>query len=113
MSEVKKRRYPTDRVKLHAMVDRLESEIADRQERLAEVRKLAKEADNAAIVSMAKVYNVNPDEFKQVMEYMRKHGVPGPDLDFIPDSTEENSPLGNSMPEESEEEIETEEMDDE
>ena len=56
---------------------------------------------------------MNPDEFKQVMEYMRKHGVPGPDLDFIPDSAEENSPLGNSMPEESEEEIETEEMDDE
>ena len=45
MNDIRKRHYPADRDKLHALCERLEAEIAERQERLAEVRKLAVAAD--------------------------------------------------------------------
>ena len=71
MSESRKRHYPNDRNKLHALCERLEIEIAERQERLAEVRKLADAADNAVIVNAAKTYNVTPEEFVQMVQAFR------------------------------------------
>ena len=44
MDEVKKRRYPRDLEKLKELAERLEYEIADRQEMLADVRRLKTEA---------------------------------------------------------------------
>ena len=71
MNEAKKRHYPADRNKLHALCSRLEAEIAERQERLAEVRKLADAADNAVIVNAAKTHNVTPDEFVRMVQAFR------------------------------------------
>ena len=71
MNETKKRHYPADRNKLHALCERLEAEIAERQERLEEVRKLADAADNAVIVNAAKTYNVTPEEFVQMVQAFR------------------------------------------
>ena len=71
MSESRKRHYPNDRNKLHALCERLEAEIAERQERLVEVRKLADAADNAVIVNAANTYNVTPEEFVQMVQAFR------------------------------------------
>ena len=54
MDEVKKRRYPRDLEKLKELAERLEYEIADRQEMLADVRRLKTEAENAEIVNTVK-----------------------------------------------------------
>jgi len=71
VNENRKRHYPADRNKLHELCNRLEAEIAERQERLAEVRKLAIAADNAAIVNTVKTFNVTPEEFAQLVQEMR------------------------------------------
>ncbi len=71
MNDIRKRHYPADRDKLHALCERLEAEIAERQERLAEVRKLAVAADNAAIVNAVKTHNITPEELVQVVEMIR------------------------------------------
>ena len=71
MNDNKKRHYPADRDKLHALCERLEAEIAERQERLAEVRKLAIAADNAAIINTVKNHNITPEELVRVVEMIR------------------------------------------
>lgn len=76
MNDNKKRHYPADRDKLHALCERLEAEIAERQERLAEVRKLAIAADNAAIINTVKNHNITPEELVRVWR-RSAHGKPG------------------------------------
>ena len=63
MNDNKKRHYPADRDKLHALCERLEAEIAERQERLA--------ADNAAIINTVKSHNITPEELVRVVEMIR------------------------------------------
>ena len=75
MNDNKKRHYPADRDKLHALCERLEAEISERQERLAEVRKLAIAADNAAIVNAVKTHNITPEELVQVVEMIRSGNI--------------------------------------
>ncbi len=71
MEEVRKRRYPTNREKLYELRDKLEAEISERQSALSDVRKLIREADNAAIINTAKVYNVTPEEFAELVNLSR------------------------------------------
>ena len=80
MNEKRKRYYPSDRAKLYALRDRLEHEIADRQERLINVRRLIKQADALAIVNTAKTYNVTPEKFVQLLEYLQTNN-PGSLID--------------------------------
>ena len=68
MAENKKRRYPSGRLKLHAMKDRLETEITERQEMLEEVTRLTRQADNTAIVNTATNYNVTPETFNMIVQ---------------------------------------------
>lgn len=77
MDEVKKRRYPRDLEKLKELAERLEYEIADRQEMLADVRRLKTEAENAEIVNTVKKYNVSLEELAQFVEE-RRNNVPRP-----------------------------------
>ena len=80
MNEDRKRRYPTDREKLHALADRLEKEIAERQEKLAEVKRLIVHANNMLIVNAAKTYNVTPEEFVRLAQALRSN-APSPEID--------------------------------
>jgi hypothetical protein len=80
MNEKRKLHLPSDRNKLHALCDRLEAEIAMRKERLEKVRKLAEEADNAAIINTAKIYNITPEEFVRMAEALRSNS-PGPKVE--------------------------------
>ena len=71
MAENTKRRYPSNRHKLHALKERLESEIAEKQEMLLEVTRLTRQADNAAIVHTALNYDITPEEFDRLMQALR------------------------------------------
>ena len=73
MDEVKKRRYPRDLEKLKELAERLEYEIADRQEMLTDVRRLKTEAENAEIVNTVKKYNVSLEELAQFFEERRNN----------------------------------------
>ena len=77
MSDTKKRRYPRDAARLHELRIRLEHEIAERQEMLAEVRKLETSAENSEIVNMVRSYNVTPEEFARLVDLLRDQ-LPGP-----------------------------------
>ena len=78
MSEVKRRRYPKNAARLHELRIRLESEIAERQEILAEVRKLEANAEKEEIVNMVKAYNVTPEELTRLVNLLRDQ-LPGKD----------------------------------
>ena len=71
MEEVRKRRYPTNRAKLYELRDRLEQEIAESQAALNDVRRLIREADNAAIINTARANNVTPEEFVELIKKLR------------------------------------------
>ena len=79
MNERKKKRFPTDRNKLHELHDKLVREIAEKQACLEEVTRLARQADNTAIVDIALNYNVTPEEFAEIMQQLRTK-VPGADI---------------------------------
>lgn len=68
MEETRKRRYPTNRTKLYELRDKLEQEITERQTALNDVRKLIREADNAAIINTARINNVTPEEFAELVK---------------------------------------------
>ncbi len=109
MSEMKTRRYPKDAAKLHEMAARLEREIAERQETLSEVRKLAIEAENSALRSVMDTYNVTLDELPRLIELMRSRTLIPEDQ--LPKAA---APIPAPEPEEPEETVvETEETDDE
>ena len=80
MNEKRKLHLPSERNKLHALCNRMETEIATRKERLEKVRALAEEADNAAIINTAKVYNITPEEFVRLAEMLRSNS-PGPKVE--------------------------------
>ena len=110
MNDNRKRHYPADRDKLHALCERLETEIAERQERLTEVRKLATAADNAAIINAVKAHNITPEELVRVVEMIRS-GVPIPLLGIAEEESakpekprKETKKDGSFEPEENEDE---------
>ena len=62
MTEKKKKRYPADRQKLHALLDRREQELLELQEEVEDLRGLVKQADRTAIHATAELYNVTPEQ---------------------------------------------------
>lgn len=55
MTEKKKKRYPADRQKLHALLDRREQELLELQEEVEDLRGLVKQADRTAIHATAEL----------------------------------------------------------
>ena len=72
MNENKKRHYPKDRAKLHALLDKREKELRAMQAEVDEIRALVKEADSAAINATAEAYNVTPEQFAEIMQALKK-----------------------------------------
>lgn len=70
MTEKKKKRYPADRQKLHALLDRREQELLDLQEEVEDLRGLVKQADRTAIHATAELYNVTPEQLAEIMKSM-------------------------------------------
>lgn len=70
MTEKKKKRYPADRQKLHALLDRREQEFLELQEEVEDLRGLVKQADRTAIHATAELYNVTPEQLAEIMKSM-------------------------------------------
>ena len=70
MTEKKKKRYPADRQKLHALLDRREQELLDLQAEVEDLRGLVKQADRTAIHATAELYNVTPEQLAEIMKSM-------------------------------------------
>ena len=70
MTEKKKKRYPADRQKLHALLDRREQELTELQAEVEDLRGLVKQADRTAIHATAELYNVTPEQLAEIMKSM-------------------------------------------
>ena len=70
MTKKKKKRYPADRQKLHALLDRREQELLELQAEVEELRRIVKQADLTAIHTTAELYNVTPEQFAEIMKSM-------------------------------------------
>ena len=70
MTEKKKKRYPADRQKLHALFDRREQELIELQAEVEDLRGLVKQADRTAIHATAELYNVTPEQLAEIMKSM-------------------------------------------
>ena len=70
MTEKKKKRYPADRQKLHALLDRREQELIELQAEVEDLRGLVKQADRTAIHATAELYNGTPEQLAEIMKSM-------------------------------------------
>ena len=70
MTEKKKKRYPADRQKLHALLDRREQELIELQAEVEDLRGLVKQAYRTAINATAELYNVTPEQLAEIMKSM-------------------------------------------
>ncbi|MBQ9307093.1 MAG: hypothetical protein IJ229_04125 [Clostridia bacterium] len=68
MTEKKQKRYPTDRLKLHALLEKKEKELACLKDEVEEIGKLVKQADATAINATAAQYNVTPEQLAEIMK---------------------------------------------
>ena len=60
MTEKKRKRYPADRQKLHALLEKREQELIELQEEVEELRRLVQQADRTAIHATAELYQCYP-----------------------------------------------------
>ena len=70
MSENKKKRYPTDRLRLHAQLEKKEKDLLALTEEVDQLRRRAKQADRTAIYATAELYNVSPEKLEEIMKSM-------------------------------------------
>lgn len=78
----KKKRYPTDRVKLHALLDSLIEKQAELNEEVEYVRDLTQKADNNAILSTVDSFNISPEGLAELLARLKSGELPG----FIPNA---------------------------
>ena len=80
-NEIKKKRYPTDRLRLRAMLEKKEAELLDLEVEVQELRERVKQADYSAINATAAMYHVTPELFEKIMQAMNGgHGQVVPPL---------------------------------
>ena len=98
MIEKKQKRYPSDRLKLHALLEKKEKELVCLQEDVEEIRKLVQQADASAINATAAQYNVTPEQLAEIMKKLYGDKTkPVPELpkgvtksDGLPDEKEDS-----------------------
>ena len=96
-TENKKKRYPADRVKLHALLEKKETDLQALTAEVEEIRALTRQADFAAINATAEMYNVTPEEFARYMQAMhdqRKQAVE-PLPEGVKSAGKEADPVGH------------------
>ncbi len=71
MSNMKRRRFPSDRTKLHELLEKREQDLIDLQEEVKELRAAVTEADHTAIHITADAYNVTPEQLRDMLEAIR------------------------------------------
>ena len=98
MTEKKQRRYPSDRLKLHALLEKKEKELVWLREEVEEIRKLVQQADASAINATAAQYSVTPEQLAEIMKkFYGDRTRPVPELpkgltesDGLPDEKEDS-----------------------
>ena len=70
MSEMKQKRYPTDRLKLHELLEKREKQLQNLQEDVKTIRQLVKQSDATAITATAELYNITPEQLAEIMKKM-------------------------------------------
>ena len=98
MTEKKQKRYPTDRLKLHALLEKKEKELVRLREEVEDIRKLVQQADATAINATAAQYNVTPEQLAEIMKKLYgDKSKPVPELpkgvtesDRLPDEKEDS-----------------------
>ena len=68
MNENKKKRYPADRLKLRALLEKRDLELKELQAEVEHLQQLVKQADLDAINAIAEMYHVTPEELTVIME---------------------------------------------
>lgn len=101
----KKKRYPTDRAKLHALYDSLLEKQTELNEEVEYVRGLVQKADNNAILSTVDSFNITPEGLAELLARLKGGELPG----FIPNAVPQYARTAEIM----EDEDETTEMDEE
>ena len=71
MSNMKRRRFPADRTKLHELLEKREQDLIDLQEEVKELRTAVTDADHTAIHITADAYNVTPEQLRDMLEAIR------------------------------------------
>ena len=71
MNENKRKRYPIDRLKLRALLEKKEQESLELQEEVERLRQMVKQADIDALVAVAEMYDLTPEELTQMMISIR------------------------------------------
>jgi len=89
MGEKKKRRFPADRMKLHALLDKREAQLRDLTAEVEELRALTIQADHLAITNATDALNVTPEQFFAFLAAMNK-GTMMPDI--LLQTSEEEKP---------------------
>ena len=84
MNENKRKRYPIDRLKLRTLLEKKEQEALELQEEVEHLRQMVKQADIDALVAVAEMYDLTPEELAQMMASIRSDRSQ-PEAD-IPDS---------------------------
>lgn len=56
-----KKRYPTDRLKLHALLEKKEQELSDLKAEVEDLRARTLEADRTAIIANCELYSLTPE----------------------------------------------------
>ena len=80
-NETKKKRYPSDRLRLRAMLEKKEKELLDLQNEVQELRERVKQADYSAINATAAMYHITPELFEMIVQTMNGgHGQTVPPL---------------------------------
>lgn len=88
MKEYKKR-YPTDRDKLHALLEKKERALADLTVEVKELKERTLEADRTAIIANIEMYSLTPELLAELLA--EKFGAPSEKL--IPELPEGAQPV--------------------
>lgn len=106
MNEKKARRYPADRVKLHALLDKKRQELKLLQEEVEDLEARCLEADRTEIHATVEMYNISVDELKAwLQEKCADHAIPelpagvtvAQPADYSLNPDEEEEPLDNEV----------------
>ena len=74
MSETKKKRYPIDRIKLQALLEKKELELQELNAEVDQLRSRVKQANFDAIAAIAEMYNITADDLSAILA--RIYGTP-------------------------------------
>ena len=96
MNENKKKRYPADRLKLRALLEKKILELKELQAEVEHLRQMVKQADLDAINAIAEMYQMTPEELAEIMKRLygdRTEPLPDPPetsvaIPAVPEDTE-------------------------